>query len=129
MSDILAVVIDNELVVKYDRNVPLAEHQRSSLDLMDRKMDAGIDLLGEFIDSPESRQRASFVAQQLIGAILSHDDALTAASAAYLADRYPELKQLRVQREGDSHTVELVFDRPYAEQLGTYYVAPPRKRD
>jgi hypothetical protein len=129
VSNLLAVVIDNDLVVKYDRNVSLPEHQRESLDRMDLKLDAGIELLGEIIEQPDPRQRATFVAQQLIGAILSHDDSLTAACAAYLAERYPDLKQVRVQFEGESHTVELVFDRPYAEQTGTYYVAPPRKGD
>jgi hypothetical protein len=129
MSDVLAIVIDNELVVKYDRGVSLPEHQRASLDRMDLKMDAGIELLGEIIERPDSRRRATFMAQQLIGAVLRHDDSLIAASAAYLADRYPDLKQVRVQREGESHIVELIFDRPYAEQTDTYYVAPPRKPD
>jgi hypothetical protein len=129
MSDILAVVVDNELVVTYDRDVPLPEHQQAYLASMDRRMDAGIEHLGETIERPDARQRATFVARQLMGAILDQDDGLIAASAAYLANRYPELKQLRAQLEGDSYTLELVFDRPYSQEQSIQYVAPPRKPD
>ncbi len=95
MSDILAVVINGQAVIEYDRSQSLPAHQRTFLDKMDGDMDEGISLGGEFVADPEQVQRAQFVAINLIHALKSDNDALAAASCAYLASRFPQLKQLR----------------------------------
>lgn len=125
MSEPLAVVIDGERVLHYDRGQPLPEAQRAYLDRMDRQMDAGFELWGERIEVPDRRQRATFVAGQLIQALASGDDALAAAATSYLALRYPGLKQVRADFEGESYTVQLIYDRPYEEGRGLRFVDPP----
>lgn len=110
---LLAVVINGQSVLEYDRRKPLPARQKLFLDHMDRDMDAGITLDGQHIAQPDPMVRARFVASHLVQAAESGDEALAAASCAYLALRLPGLKQVRADSlDGQLH-VDLVFDKPY----------------
>lgn len=117
MSDIFAVVINGQAVVEYDRSQSLPAHQRTFLDKMDGDMDEGFTLGGEYIADPEQVQRAQFVAINLIHALKSDNDALVAASCAYLASRLPQLKQLRADDAVGGTHMDLVFDDEYRKQV------------
>lgn len=54
MDDMLAVVVNGELVLQYDRAKPLPGRQRDYLDGMDERMDRGIELNDVRIDAPTS---------------------------------------------------------------------------
>lgn len=118
MSDKLSIVLNGQAVVEYDRNKPLPEQQYAYLDKMDAELDKGLQIGGEQIDHPDLKQKAQFVALQLFQALAVNNDAIIAASCAYLANRMPELKQVVGNSiEGQAGVAcDLVFDRPYVQE-------------
>ena len=124
MSDILAVVVNEESQIEYHRDKPLPELQQQFLDKMDREMDGGIVLSGLKHDAPGKVQRAQFVAINLINAIHSEDGELAAAMCAYLANRLPDLKQVRAVEKDDGTLIDLVFDEPYVHQVKVNIIPP-----
>lgn len=110
----LAVVLNGERVLQYDRSQPLPDHQRDYLDKMDRDMDLGIQIDGSLVPDPDPLQRAQFVAGHLIWALKEDRDAHAAAACSYLAVRIPSLKQVRaVDKPAGNSRIELVFDEGY----------------
>lgn len=124
MSKILTIVINGESQVAYDRDKPLAETQAAYLDRMDNSMDAGIVLGGADIPSPSALQRAQFVALQLVNAIRESDEQRTAAMLAYLANRIPELKQVRAMRKDQEVGFDFVFDKDYVPEAKVQFMKP-----
>ncbi len=121
MSDKLIIVINGQSVIEYDRNVRLPGHQRQFLDKMDLDMDNGIELFGESIVSPDSTQRAQFVAMHLIQSIINDDEGLTAATCAYLANRFSDLKQVKANEQGEQISFDLVFDQEYKNAVAVEF--------
>jgi len=124
-TPLLAVLVNDELQVKYDRTTALPAHQLQYLERMDRRMDDGIRLGVDWVERPDAMQRAKFVALHLIESLQQANDAVIAASCAYLADRLPGLKQIRAKMLGTGFSVDLVFDMPYVEETVVNFV--PRK--
>lgn len=117
MSDKVAVLVNGQAMIEYDRNKPLGELQQQYLEKMDREMDQGIQWAGERIEQPDQVQRAKFVANALLESIQSDDEPRIAATCSYLATRLPELKQIRADLKQDSFSIDLVFDREYQNQV------------
>lgn len=121
MSNIMAVLFNGIAQLEYDRNKVLPEQQRQYLDKMDEKMDAGITLGDQAIADPDSMQRAQFVAQNLAQAIKDDKESMTAALASWLADRLPELKQVKMEEAEAGISIELVFDEEYSSQVAVQF--------
>ena len=113
MSNKLVVVINGQAVIEYDRNKRLPGHQREFLDKMDMDMQAGIELGGERIANPDLQSRAKYVAIHLINAIVNEHDSMIAATCAYLANRLPDLKQIKANEQNEMFSFDLVFDQDY----------------
>ncbi|MDT8386168.1 MAG: hypothetical protein RQ736_01535 [Thiogranum sp.] len=124
-NEFLAILLDGELQLKYDRSTGLPEHQLQYLERMDQQMTEGIRLGVDWVEQPDLMQRAKFVALHLVASLQHGNDALIAASCAYLAERLPELKQVRAKMLGTGFSVELVFDKPYVEEILVDFV--PRR--
>ncbi len=77
-------------------------------------MTQGIVLNGVTLADPDPVQRAQFVSMQLIAALIDSNDQLIAATCAYLANRLPDLKQLKVD---ENFNFDLVFDEEYKNQV------------
>ena len=120
-SPMLTVVIDGQPHLEYDRGKSLPAHQSTYLDRMDKKMDEGIALGGEAVKSPDQLQRAQFVALHLLEAMQDGDDGLIAASCAYLANRLPDLRQVKASLAGDEVSAELVFDESYMKEVAVEF--------
>jgi hypothetical protein len=118
----LAVVLNGELKIQYDRAKELPEHQRLYLEKMDRKMDAGFELNGAAVSSPTPQDRARFVAGQLVQAMFAENEPLVAATLSYLAVRLPGLQQVKIQMNGSDAVTDLVFDEPYVAQSVVKFV-------
>lgn len=117
MSNIMAVLLNGIAQLEYDRLRPLPDHQAVYLDKMDRKMDAGIMLGEESVTEPDLEQRAQFVAANLAHAIKTNDETTAAAMCTYLANRLPDLKQVKII-DADGHiSIDLVFDEEYKKQV------------
>lgn len=121
----LVVLVNGESRLEYDRSKELSERQRVYLDRMDRQMDSGIRLGTDWVEQPRPAQRASFVAAQLVDALQRDDEALIAACCTYLANRLPELKQIKARLLTAGFSVELVFDKPYVEEITVDFVPRP----
>ncbi len=124
MSNILTIVINGASQVAYDRGKPLAGHQAEFLDKMDNSMDAGIVLGDVEITSPSMLQRAQFVALQLVSAIRESDEQRVAAMLAYLANRIPELKQVRATSKDQDVGFDFVFDKDYVPEAKVHFMKP-----
>ena len=119
MSESMVVLVNGEALFEYDRTVPLPEQQKQYLDRMDQKMDSGIMLGDEHVSNPNQQQRAQFVAFTLITAIEKDDEAAIAAMNSYLAVRYPDLKQIKVDTDQNSQKImfDLIFDQEHKNQV------------
>ena len=124
-QDLLTVVLNGEPQLEYDRNKPLPDRQKAYLDRMDRQMDTGIVLAGQSVERPDSLQRAQFVSIQLIEALQRGDEALVVASCAYLADKLPDLKQVRSKLVSGGFSLELVFDKPHVKEQTVNFITRP----
>lgn len=117
MSEKVAVLVNGQETIEFDREKPLTELQQQYLDKMDREMDQGIRLGGESIRQPDQIQRAKFVANALLESIQSDNEPRIAATCSYLAVRLPELKQIRADMKDDSFSIDLIFDREHQNQV------------
>ena len=118
MSNKLAVLLNGEAVLEYDRDVTLTDAQRDSLQKMDSKMDKGFELAGEQITSPDKNQRFQFITMNLIQSLLKEEnEALIAASTAYLAENLPDLKQVTADDRSGQMIIDLVFDKEHQNQV------------
>jgi len=122
MSNIMAVLLDGIAQLEYDRDKPLPVHQAAYLDKMDAKMDQGILVGEEMIQSPDINQRAQFVAGNLVHAFNTNDDQLAGAMCSWLALRLPELQQVRIQTDAGEVAIELVFDEAYRKQVAVDFI-------
>jgi hypothetical protein len=114
----MAVLLDGIAQIEYDRGKPLPDYQGAYLEKMDRRMDAeGIDVDGALVPAPDQMQKARFIAGNLAHAIVENQEARAAAFTTYLAVRLPELKQVKIRREGeDGFAIELDFEQDYIKQ-------------
>jgi len=117
----LTILVNGEPHLEYDRDKPLPEQQRVYLDRMDARMDGGIELGGAQVDSPNTLQRAQFVAIQVIEGLQEGNEPVVAASCAYLASRMPDLTQVKAQLVDEGYSVELVFGEPYVKEVAVQF--------
>ncbi|WP_297528444.1 hypothetical protein [Thiohalobacter sp.] len=120
----LVVAIDGVSQLEYDRTRPLAPQQQAALEAMDRRMDGGIRLAGLEVPEPDPLQRARFVAEQLVAAIDTEQEALAAATLAWLANRLPELRQVAVRHSAAGRVIDLVFDRDHVPEQTVQFHRP-----
>jgi hypothetical protein len=121
MKTIFAVLLNGIAQIEYDRNKPLPDYQAAYLDKMDKKMDAGILIDNTTIEHPDLNQRAQFVAANLHATMKSNDEEMTAALCTWLANRLPDLQQLRFEEDGDRVSIDLVFDETYQKQTAVSF--------
>ena len=132
MSNMMVVHINGESKIEYDRDVSITDLQKKYLDKMDEQMDQGLKLADQFIEQPDPKQRAQFVAISLIEAILDDQESHIAATCSYLAIRMPDLKQVKCQIDNAGATIELIFDEvfemPNKNQVKVSF-SPPQKNN
>jgi len=113
----MAVLLNDIAQLEYDRDKSLTEDQETYLGKMDLKMDEGIELNGNTIPNPDLEQRSQFIAANLLDAMKKNDESMSAALCSYLANRLPDLKQVKITEEGENITIDLVFDEEYTKQV------------
>ena len=123
MSNILTVMIENQSVIEYDRNIPLPAKQQEYLDKMDAQMDGGFAVGEDWVAQPDPIQRAEFVSATLFQALKDNNEGLISASTAYLANRFPELKQVKSSETAGETNIRLVFDEEAGDQVAVAFGA------
>jgi hypothetical protein len=109
----LAVIVNDELIMQYDRAKKLPEQQQQHLTKLDQKFDQGIELQKQKLEQPNIEQRAKFMALSLMEGIIYQEDDKAAASMAWLATRLPDLKQVKAIVDENGTQFDLIFDREY----------------
>lgn len=107
----MTIFINEQPVYEYDKTLLLNDQQLAFLDRMDQDMDRGLKIHAELISAPDTRQRATFVAMNLIKALLKEEDAKIQVSCAYLASRLPELSEVHARDQGGKVTIDLIESR------------------
>jgi len=125
MSEYLVVVLDGVSQLEYVRATALVPAQQDYLDRLDQKMDAGIELAGLHIQQPDALQRAQFIAVQLVQAVQAGNEAQAAVTCAYLANRIPDLKQVRATTRAGLLSFDLVFDKAFSKEVKVEFMRPP----
>lgn len=120
----MAVLLNGIAQIEFDRNKFIRAEQKAYLKRMDEKMDRGIEVDGEWLEDPDLGQRARFVANALAQAIAANNEAQCAASTAWLAERMPDLKQVKIRDEGGVRSIDLVFDEDYVKQQPIVFGRP-----
>ena len=118
----LVVLINSKKVLEYFRDRPLTLKQQADLGLLDSKLDAGIELNHQQIPKPTAQDKATFVANLLISALLNEEEAKAALSCAYLATRFTDLKQVKASSHSDRVAIQLIYDEGYREQAPIHFV-------
>jgi len=110
---LLAIIVNDQLMMQYDRDKSLPESQQHYLSKLDEKFDRGIELQNENIDNPTIEHRAKFMALSLMEGIIYQEDNKAAASMAWLATRLPDLQQVKAIVDENGTQFDLIFDREY----------------
>ncbi len=110
MPNILTVYVNNQKVLEFDKSQRQPGKQRQFFDNMDLDMDDGIDINGDMITSPDKMQRVNYVAMNLLHGIENKDQGMISATCGYLANRIPDLKQIRSLEHGVEITMDLIFN-------------------
>ena len=113
----LAVVVNDELMLEYHRDIPLDDNKHNYLNSLDAKFDKGIELDGEQLSNPNLQQRAQFISMSMMEGIMYKDEKMASVSLAWLALRMPDLKQVIAQVDHNGTKFELVFDREYVPHV------------
>ena len=116
MAKMMAVLLNGIAQLEYDREMALSDYQQVYLDKMDVQMNDGIVIAGKQITDPDANEKAQFVVANLLDAMKSDNEGLTSALCTYLADRMPDLKQLKITEENEDVSIEFVFDEEYGKQ-------------
>ena len=125
MSNVMAVLLNGTAQIEYNRDIALPAKQRDYLERMDQDMNEGIQLGEEFLQAPNRIQRAQFIALHLVQSLLADNEQHIAASCAYLADRLPELKQVKAVTKPDGAIgIDLVFTEEYTNQVKVEFRPP-----
>ena len=125
MSNVMAVLLNGTAQLEYNRDISLPGKQLEYLDRMDQDMNAGIKLGEEYVAAPSQIQRAQFIALHLVQSLLAGNEQHIAASCAYLADRLPELKQVKAETKPNGAIgIDLVFTEEYKNQVKVEFMSP-----
>jgi len=108
MNNHLSVWINDQLVFECDAATKLDDKQQAFLEKMERDMDRGFRMYGELITAPDTRQRATFVAMNLLKALKQGDTARTAVSCAYLNSRLPHAVEVHARDQANRIHIEFI---------------------
>lgn len=108
VMETLTVYANDEIAYEYNKEIIIDEQKLAFFDKMDSDMDRGIKIQGELITNPDSKQRATFVAMNLIRALGQDNQAIISASCAYIINRLPALIEVRARNQGNTVSIELV---------------------
>lgn len=110
----LVVVYHGQVMLEFDRGVAVPGKQRQYIEEMDQRMDKGICLGEGDIAEPNPLQRAQFVANSMVTALMEENNNQAIAMCTYLAKRIPDLEQVKaVSQDDGALSIELVFDRSF----------------
>ena len=124
-TDPFVVILNSVKTIEYFRDRVLTDKQQNDLLAADKKLNMGIHLAGEFIQNPSDQDKAIFMANLIVNALSTDDDATIALACTFLATRYVHLKQLKITSHEDRVSIELINDQLYADPIPIKFI--PKK--
>jgi len=109
MTSLVKLLINDDEVFQYDKNIELPESQRNYLHLMDSKMNGGINLDGNAVNNPSQLEKAQFVIFNLLSYLDKNEEQESLAMFSYIVHYLDELKQVKVQGKTGNYKIEFVF--------------------
>lgn len=106
---ILEVYVENSLV-KVDVPEDVLEEGGEFFAMMDRDMDKGWKMGPEYVENPDATQRAQIAADKMLTAIDTENKRLLMMMAAYIANKLPGVKAVKIATEGDPRDSEFLLD-------------------
>ena len=114
-EDKVAVLIDGDLELYWDRTVTMNPAQREAVARLEEKLQEGFDVDGVRYDRPDLLKRAQLAASLIPQALQQGNDSLAATALALTCISLPDLKQIQYRRrQDDSWDIAFVSDRCYA---------------
>ena len=104
----VGIFINDQLAFECDRSIELDDAQLEFLDKMDQDMDRGIKVYGELIRNPDIKQKATFVAMNLLKALQQQDDGKISVSCAYVNQRLPHVIEVHARDQDNRIDIEFV---------------------
>ena len=119
----MIVQVDGKVVLEYDRRKPLNKRQQEDLSRIDTKLSQDAEADEHSDSQPNPLKFTEVVSCALVKALQTGNDQVTAASCAWLANRIPELRQVKAKIEGaEQISIELVFNRDYQPEQTIRFV-------
>jgi len=113
MSNIVKLVVNDQPMLQFDRNIAIPKEQKAFLMQMEIKMSGGIQLANEWIEKPDLMQKAQFVALNLLEYIEQENFTKAIALFTYIVDSLSDLQQLNAKGSSSNFKVEFVFDEDF----------------
>ena len=98
----LSIYVNDQLSLECDRSKVLDEERLAFLERMDSDMGRGLKIHGELIAEPDKKQKATFVAMNLLNALKQEDHARIAVACANLGHRLPHVVEVHARDAVDS---------------------------
>ena len=119
----MIVQVDGKVVLEYDRRKPLNKKQREDLSRIDAKLSQGTNATAATPSQPNPLKSAEVIVCALVKALQTGNDQVAAAACAWLANRIPELRQVKAKIEDIEHiSIEFVFNRDYQAEQPMHFV-------
>ena len=119
----MIVQVDGKVVLEYDRRTPLNKRQQEDLSRIDTKLSQNTEADEHSDSQPNPLKFTEVVSCALVKALQTGNDQVTAASCAWLANRIPELRQVKAKIESTEQiSIELVFNRDYQPEQTIRFV-------
>ncbi|WP_297526804.1 hypothetical protein [Thiohalobacter sp.] len=110
MENMLLVYVNGRRRLEFDRSQPLPGRERRLMDEIDADLDAGFELGGTRVESPDVRQKAFYAIEQMINFLERERTDAAAILCTYVGTRLPDLKIIHATDEGDEYSTRLQFD-------------------
>lgn len=124
----LAVVVNQQLLLQFDPAVALPGSQMDYLSKLDTRFEQGVVIEGKQVDNPQLEDRARFIVTSMMEGIMYREEAQAAACLAWLGTRLPALKQVVAEVDEQGTRFELVFDRDYQPHVSVDFTPRPTKK-
>ena len=121
-SSSLVVVLNSKKELEYFRNRQLNEKQIQDLNIIDSQLTQGFKIDGQLISSPTQQDKATYIANLLVSALINNDELKMALCCSYLATRYATLKQIRATTQEGHYTIRLIYDQNFVEESSVQFM-------
>ena len=115
-SPSLVVVLNSNKELEYFRDQQLSKKQIDDLKKVETRLNQGFHLGGHLLEQPTAQDKATFMANMLVEALINNNESTMALCCSYLATRYESLKQIRATVHDDRCTIQLINDQAYVEE-------------